>query len=612
MSTPSSSTKAAAAAAPPQLTHYQVLRLRTSATDADVREAYKKCALDVHPDRPGGNATAFKMVSAAYDVLRNAQARSAYDADLKRTKRSKLFKPPPPIDGPCAQPVSAALCNGQAYTFDAAPSRAMGRFRHGDSVRWPRGRVGVIIGLAGDGNLYWSEDNVDHATLFQPFGDGRDIEIVFRMPVGGMTAPTAMMARGCSPGPSSRGAAAQQYARYAAAAAASTTTGAAADDEFARPANAASAHAGLSRATQRALSELQRDELRLRDSLRIMFYQHLLSVHRRVRAQMFASAPDVVGGPGSAAGAAAAAAPVVSTARSTVSPSMSRRASFSGGASYRAPAAAGGATPSAAPRASAAAAATPRTPASAVAARAPFSVARAGAVRPRAAADGGAASPAVNGGARRVTPTATRRPPAASVRTAAAVRPAPTPQPLRGAAANAATAATPSTSAASSVESKSPPTEAALDVASPGDDASLDGRVQSQRDHRLASADNSPGKPASPAPQGRDGSGLASWRPHSATANATASAGASVSVATPVTPRSGASLTPRRTATLFSRDPPAALNTGVGACAATNPASAMHQHHVDVASGYLSSVDLATNRACAPVPLLRRTRALDS
>ncbi len=61
---------------------YEVLGVARSADGAVLKAAYRKLAMEFHPDRNPGNAEAesrFKAVSAAYDVLKDPQKRAAYD-----------------------------------------------------------------------------------------------------------------------------------------------------------------------------------------------------------------------------------------------------------------------------------------------------------------------------------------------------------------------------------------------------------------------------------------------------------------------------------------------------------------------------------------------------
>jgi molecular chaperone DnaJ len=59
--------------------YYKVLGVPQSATDKDVTKAYRKLAKQYHPDAHPGSEDKFKEISAAYDVLGDADKRKEYD-----------------------------------------------------------------------------------------------------------------------------------------------------------------------------------------------------------------------------------------------------------------------------------------------------------------------------------------------------------------------------------------------------------------------------------------------------------------------------------------------------------------------------------------------------
>src|SRR5580704_1314061 len=61
---------------------YELLGVQRDAAADEIKKAYRKMAMQFHPDRNPGNKKAeqaFKDVSEAYDVLKDDQKRAAYD-----------------------------------------------------------------------------------------------------------------------------------------------------------------------------------------------------------------------------------------------------------------------------------------------------------------------------------------------------------------------------------------------------------------------------------------------------------------------------------------------------------------------------------------------------
>jgi len=62
--------------------YYSLLGVAKGASDEEIKKAYRKLAMQYHPDRNQGNAEAekkFKSINEAYDVLKDDQKRAAYD-----------------------------------------------------------------------------------------------------------------------------------------------------------------------------------------------------------------------------------------------------------------------------------------------------------------------------------------------------------------------------------------------------------------------------------------------------------------------------------------------------------------------------------------------------
>ncbi len=76
-------------------TLYEILGLSSQATDAELKIAYKRLAMQYHPDRNPNNPQAeeiFKKINEAYHILINPDTRYAYDF----YKKIHVFSTPPP------------------------------------------------------------------------------------------------------------------------------------------------------------------------------------------------------------------------------------------------------------------------------------------------------------------------------------------------------------------------------------------------------------------------------------------------------------------------------------------------------------------------------------
>ncbi|MDO8615152.1 MAG: DnaJ C-terminal domain-containing protein [Dehalococcoidia bacterium] len=75
--------------------YYEILGLKRSASDKEVKQAYRKLARKHHPDvNPGdkGAEARFKAITRAYEVLSDAQKRAKYDRYGERWEQAEAFE----------------------------------------------------------------------------------------------------------------------------------------------------------------------------------------------------------------------------------------------------------------------------------------------------------------------------------------------------------------------------------------------------------------------------------------------------------------------------------------------------------------------------------------
>ena len=80
--------------------YYQVMGVARDATEAQIKQAYRKLARKYHPDvsKEKDAEARFKEVGEAYEVLKNPEKRAAYDQLGKDYRPGQDFKPPPNWD----------------------------------------------------------------------------------------------------------------------------------------------------------------------------------------------------------------------------------------------------------------------------------------------------------------------------------------------------------------------------------------------------------------------------------------------------------------------------------------------------------------------------------
>lgn len=88
------------------MSYYVILNVEPHATVAEIRAAYLKRALKVHPDKVGGNNADFQKLARAFEVLSAAARRFEHDkpyTGFGTTSGTCAMKPGGPVGhkGPC-------------------------------------------------------------------------------------------------------------------------------------------------------------------------------------------------------------------------------------------------------------------------------------------------------------------------------------------------------------------------------------------------------------------------------------------------------------------------------------------------------------------------------
>jgi len=126
-------------------TYYEILGVEQTASEAELRTAYRRLLRQAHPDM-GGSSALLDLVNEAYDALKDSAKRSQYDATLRRGAHTTGSGPtghrpaPPPRPGESSPPRSGAPFRhyGSPRGPDSGPTVGFGvpRSRSGRVPQW--------------------------------------------------------------------------------------------------------------------------------------------------------------------------------------------------------------------------------------------------------------------------------------------------------------------------------------------------------------------------------------------------------------------------------------------------------------------------------------------
>jgi len=106
--------------------HYDVLQVAPTATLHEIRQAYRRLALEVHPDKTEaeGSTDAFIRISEAFATLRDAEKRQLYDLERATSHSSRQYETETADSSTATEPSTRAFAD--VFGGHAGPSNPYG------------------------------------------------------------------------------------------------------------------------------------------------------------------------------------------------------------------------------------------------------------------------------------------------------------------------------------------------------------------------------------------------------------------------------------------------------------------------------------------------------
>jgi DnaJ-class molecular chaperone len=121
--------------------YYKILGVERSASEDDIKKAYRRLARKFHPDvsKEPNAKEKFQDVSEAYETLRDKEKRAAYDSLGSGFRPGQDFRPPPASAAGAARTSAASTCRSCSSRSapSAAPPASAGAAASSAAAPWP-------------------------------------------------------------------------------------------------------------------------------------------------------------------------------------------------------------------------------------------------------------------------------------------------------------------------------------------------------------------------------------------------------------------------------------------------------------------------------------------
>ena len=121
------------------MTHYDTLGVAETASQEEIKKAYRKLANQHHPDK-GGDTNKFQQIQAAYDAIGDEQSRARYDQERHLRGQAQFGGVPPDIEDLLKTHFGFAF--GQGFAAHGDPFASFRQPRKNKDIQ-----IDLVVGL---------------------------------------------------------------------------------------------------------------------------------------------------------------------------------------------------------------------------------------------------------------------------------------------------------------------------------------------------------------------------------------------------------------------------------------------------------------------------------